>query len=95
MGQQAACYRPGRNEVTHASAASSMRCWMAGSRASGELPCFFSLPLTKYTPDTVAMVGSEARRTYCLEAFFHPGGDEEGNHVAHQDPGGRRALEML
>jgi hypothetical protein len=81
--------------VAHASAASLLRCWMAGSGESGELPCFFSLPLTKYMPDTPTSAGSAARRTYCLRAALHPGGGEEGDHVAHQDPRQRRALEML
>jgi hypothetical protein len=27
--------------------------------------------------------------------FLHPGGDEEGDHMAHQDSHQRQALEML
>ena len=43
-GRAAACYWLCRNGVAHVSAASLMRCWMAGSRESGELPCLFPCP---------------------------------------------------
>jgi hypothetical protein len=48
------------------------------SRQSGELVCFFSLPDTKYMPDTLTRVGSAARRTYCSEPRFVPAAARKG-----------------
>src|SRR5262249_30138900 len=71
-------YRPRKNGMAHASAASSMRFCTAGSRESGELPSFFSLPDTKYMPETRARAGPAARRTYCQEPHCAPAATKKG-----------------
>src|SRR5215469_16421171 len=77
-GRAAACYWLRRNGVAHVSAASLMRFCTAGSRESGELLCFFSLPLTKYMPDASASAGSAARRTYCCAPRCIPAATKKG-----------------
>src|SRR5262249_59808716 len=70
--------RPRRNGAAHASAASLMHFCTMGSRESGELPSCFSLPDTKYRPDTCTSVGSAASRTYCCEPRSVPTAAKKG-----------------